>query len=324
MDHILRCVPSPFRIACSQMPIPTSQFISPSYTQNPNPFFSMPELPDLLYITQYLQRKILNRRIVTVTVHQPVVIRNVIGEPVEEALRDLFFTRIDFHGPFLRFTISSMVEIVVNLMLAGRIQHQLKGEHPLGFKLIAMKLDDGTWLNLCDDQKMAKVYILHPGEYSSIPGFTSQGVDVRSTEFSEESFVGLAARNSRKQVRVFINDHAALSSIGNAYADEILFEAKIHPKTIVASLSPEEIRTLFRAIGVVLQQGVDHVAASGQPIHIKVRDHMKVRNRQGQACPRCGTKIRREGVRGYDVFFCPSCQPATRKVFIDWKKTPDH
>jgi len=280
----------------------------------------MPELPDLLYITQHLQRKVLSRRIASVTVHQPVVIRNAIGDPVEDVLRDLSFTSIEFHGPFLHLTLSSMVDLIVNLMLAGRIQHQQKGDHPLGFKAIAMKLDDGTWLNICDEQKMTKVYLVHHGDYASIPGFAQQGVDIRSPEFTAEAFAVLAARHSRKQVRVFVNDHSALSSIGNAYADEILFEARIHPKTIVASLNPEEIGTLYRAIGTVMQNGIEHVAGAGQPIHIKVRDHMKVRNRQGHACPRCGAKIRREGVRGYDVFFCPSCQPARRKVFIDWGK----
>lgn len=282
----------------------------------------MPELPDLLYITRYLQRQILNRRIVSASVHQPVVIRNIIGEPVEGVLRDLFFTRIDFHGPFLRFTLSSMVEIVVNLMLAGRVQHQKKGDHPLGFKLLALKLDDGTWLNICDEQKMAKIYLVHPGDYAGITGFADQGVDIRSQEFTEAYFLQLAARHSRKQVRVFINDHAALSSIGNAYADEILFEAKIHPKTIVASLSAGERAALYRAIGSVMQYGIDRVAGAAQPIHQKVRDHMKVRNRQGHPCPVCGTKVRREGVHGYDVFFCPTCQPVKRKVFIDWSTQP--
>ncbi len=282
----------------------------------------MPELPDLLSITQHLQRRILNRRIVSATIHQPVAIRNLLGEPPEDALRDLFFTRIDFHGPFLRLTLSSTVEIVVHLMLAGRIQHQVKGDHPLGFKIIALKLDDGTWLNICDEQKMAKIYILHPGDYTPIPGFNEQGIDIRSPGFTEDVLRQLAKQHSRKQVRVFINDHTILSSIGNAYADEILFAAKIHPKTIVASLSPAELQGLYRAIGEVIEDGIRHVAGAGQPIHLKVRDHMKVRNRQGLACPVCGTKIRREGVRGYDVFFCPACQPVRRKVFIDWSKPP--
>jgi formamidopyrimidine-DNA glycosylase len=282
----------------------------------------MPELPDLHYIVQYLRRHILNRRIVAAAVYQPVVIRNALGDPLEEVVRDLFFTHIDFHGPFLRFTLSSAIELVVHLMLAGRIQHQQKRDHPLGFKLLALKLDDGTWLNFCDARKMAKIYLLHAGDYAAIPGFARQGVDIRSPEFSEELFADLAVRHSRKQVRVFLNDHAVLCSIGNAYADEILFEAGIHPKTIVASLSAEELRTLYRAIRSVIEHGIEHVAKAGQPIQDKVRDHMKVRHRQGQHCPRCGAKIRREGVRGYDVFFCPVCQPVKRKVFLDWRKLP--
>ena len=69
-----------------------------------------------------------------------------------------------------------------------------------------------------------------------------------------------------------------------------------------------------------MRWGITEVEKAAQPIQVKVRDHMKVRNRKGEPCARCGTTIRREGVRGYDVFFCPVCQPATRKVFIDWKR----
>jgi len=92
------------------------------------------------------------------------------------------------------------------------------------------------------------------------------------------------------------------------------------PKTFVSKLTEEEISVLFDSIGSVMDWGIREVEKAAQPIHVKVRDHMKVRNRRGEACPRCGTTIRREGVRGYDVFFCPACQPASRKLFIDWKK----
>ncbi|MER3522752.1 MAG: hypothetical protein C4326_01450 [Ignavibacteria bacterium] len=56
---------------------------------------------------------------------------------------------------------------------------------------------------------------------------------------------------------------------------------------------------------------------TSEPIHVKVHSHMRVRNRHRQPCPRCGTTIRHEGVRGYDTFFCLQCQPSTRKLFLD-------
>jgi formamidopyrimidine-DNA glycosylase len=173
---------------------------------------------------------------------------------------------------------------------------------------------------------MMKIYLVHPGEYSVIPGYTTLGVDIRSPGFTEQRFRELAAVHTRKQVRVFINTHTILDTIGNAYADEILFEARLHPKTFVGSLSDEDLGRLYHAITTVIEWGIARVAAAGEPIHVKVRDHMKVRNRIGLPCPRCNTKIRREGVRGHDVFFCPQCQPARRGAFIDWRKIPpaDH
>ena len=103
-------------------------------------------------------------------------------------------------------------------------------------------------------------------------------------------------------------------------ADEILFDAKIHPKTFVYKLPPQEIEQLYNSVLSVMKWGIQKVETAAQPIHVKVREHMKVRNRKGEPCPQCGTTIRREGVRGHDVFFCPTCQPATRRLFIDWKK----
>jgi formamidopyrimidine-DNA glycosylase len=282
----------------------------------------MPELPDLLHMQHYLRAHVVGQTITTAEVRQPIVLRNAIGDPPELILKAMTITGLTVNGPFIRFTISSTLELVVNLMLAGRIQHQRKPDKTLGHLCIVLHLSDGTRLNFCDEQKMMKVYLVHTGVYNPIPNYTRLGLPIMEPAFTEEALQLAAKEHSRKQVRVFINDHTILNSIGNAYADEILFAAGIHPKTVVASLSPEEIKTLHGAITDVMTQGIKAVKEANQPIHIKVRDHMKVRNRKGLPCPKCGTIIRREGVRGYDVFFCPTCQPVRRKVFIDWSTLP--
>jgi formamidopyrimidine-DNA glycosylase len=168
------------------------------------------------------------------------------------------------------------------------------------------------------------VYLTAQGAYGSIPGFREQGIDILGPEFTFEAFERLI-RGRRHQARVFLMDQAALSAIGNAYADEILFAAGIHPKTSCASLQPEERRTLYESIRKVMAWGIAEVEKANQPIEVKVRDHVKVRNRNGQRCPVCGTTIRRVGVLGYDSFYCPRCQPATRRQFIPWheERTPD-
>jgi formamidopyrimidine-DNA glycosylase len=204
-------------------------------------------------------------------------------------------------------------------MLAGRLQHQSKGDKAEGHLCVAWMLDDGSALRLCDERKMAKLYICRSTDTASIPRYGTQGVDILSPAFTRERFRTIIAGNSRRQVRVLINDHTVLSAIGNAYADEILFEARIHPKTFSGRLSEEETGRLFDAIGSVMAWGARMVQEAARPIQVKVREHLKVRNRKGEPCPRCGTTIRREGVRGHDTFFCPSCQPPSRKLFIDWR-----
>ncbi|HCV41992.1 MAG TPA: DNA-formamidopyrimidine glycosylase [Bacteroidetes bacterium] len=278
----------------------------------------MPELPDLLYIRKYLKKVVERKTITGVTVKQPVILRVAVNQPFEQAIINHTIMTVDIHGPFIRFELSDSVELIVNLMLAGKLQHQQPDEKPQGYLCCSLLLEDGARMNLCDDDKMAKLYVVPHRDYASIPKYKEQGVDILSPDFTRDVFRQLALQHSRKQVRVFINDHTALSSIGNAYADEILFDAKIHPKTFTRILDHDDLDRLYSSIRSMMEWGIREVEKAAQPIHVKVRDHMKVRNRRGEPCPRCGSTIRREGVRGHDVFFCPICQPASRKLFIDW------
>jgi formamidopyrimidine-DNA glycosylase len=280
----------------------------------------MPELPDLVYIKKRLDNRLPGRSILGVLVKQPIVLRTSLDRPIAELLTGATLSSIEIHGPFIVFRLSAHLALIINLMLAGRLHLQQAAEKPPGHLCIALSLDNGEIFSMSDDQKMGKLYVVREGDEASVPKYAEQGIDILGNQFTLEAFRALARANRRKQVRVFINDHSALSAVGNAYADEILFEARIHPKTFLSALPPESIDRLYEAVKQVMTWGIAEVEKAGQPIHVKVRGHLKVRNRKGEACPRCGGTIRREGVRGHDVFFCPHCQPASRKLFIDWGK----
>ncbi len=282
----------------------------------------MPELPDLLYIKDNLDRTVSGSTVQEVRVSKPVVVRNALSGSPQDTFASRTLRSIEIHGPFLRFSFPPTADLIVNLMLSGRLQLQNPGEKAAGYLCLTLQFTTGSALNLCDDQVMSKAYIVPHGEYAQVPGYQTQGIDILGPSFTFEAFTTLLERHRRKQVRVMINDHTILSSIGNAYADEILFEAGIHPKTIVSRLTGDDAKRLFDAVGSVMKWGAEQVRAAAQPIHVKVREHLRVRNRHGEPCPHCGTIIRREGVHGHDVFFCPHCQPATRTLFIDWRKQP--
>jgi formamidopyrimidine-DNA glycosylase len=278
----------------------------------------MPELPDLIYIEKKLDAILAGKRVTKVLVTEPIVFRIVISKGIEEALRDTRFEKVFRHGPLLGYKTNGNVELVLHPMLAGRLQLISNSEKPGRGLCCSFHLDDGYALHYLDEKRMGKLYLIPSGEYEKIPRYLQQGLNILSPEFTLEKFRELI-KSGRQQVRVFLMDQTALSAIGNAYADEILFDAKLHPKTFCYQLNPEDVERLYESILNVVRWGIAEVEKAQKAIEVKVRDHLKVRNRKNRSCPRCGTTIRAAGVRGYDAFFCPQCQPATRKHFIEWK-----
>ncbi len=279
----------------------------------------VPELPDLEYIVDTLAGRLSGRVITEVIVREPIVIRMLLAGTggFDETLPGRTFGTLTRRGPFLHFPLSGDAALVVHCMLAGRLQIAAGGVKPIPHLCFSLHLDSGEWLRYGDDKKMGKVYLTAEGAWDGIPGYREQGIDITSPDFTWERFEKLI-NGRRHQARVFLMDQSALSAIGNAYADEILFAAGIHPKTSCASLGPVGKRKLYESIRSVMAWGIDEVRKAGQPIDVKVRDHVRVRGRKDEPCPVCGTKIRRAGVLGYDSFYCPACQPATRKQQIPW------
>jgi len=293
----------------------------------------MPELPDLVHIVKTLGPGIEGRRISHAVVKNPVVLRVLVPGGFAELVTGQTFAELVRHGPFLKFSLKNGadstgkgdgdLELVMHLMLAGRLRLAALGEKGLPATAFSLELDEGVSLHYGDDKSMGKVYLCPAGSYDSIPGYSTQGIDVTSPGFTFEAFSALIAKK-RCQARVFIMDQTCLSAIGNAYADEILFEARIHPKAPCYSLGPDRRRALYDAVRSVLAWGIDEVEKAGLPLEDKAREHMRVRGRAGESCPRCGQTIRRTGVLGFDSFFCPSCQPDLTGRGLDWTKLPRH
>ena len=282
----------------------------------------MPELPELLHIVSTLREELLGRHVTAERVREPVVVRFAVrgnlslllGRPLLNISRRSHYLLFRFEG----------LDLAVNPMLAGRFrlaEPSEKEERALAFALEfeAAKPDGApTELRYLDNKKMGKAYLIGTDDWKAIPGLQAGGVDILSPEFTHERFVSLL-KHRRDQVRVFVLDKRALDSLGNAYADEVLFEAGIHPKTWCRSISREEAVRLHGAIVKVMTEAVEEVARRNEPIEVKVRDFLKVRRKP--VCPRCGSKVRKAGVKGMDAYFCPQCQPATRTGLVDWTRT---
>lgn len=275
----------------------------------------MPELPDLLHIVSRLDEALAGRNVRSERVKNPVVLRFAVrgnlslllGRKLERVLRRSRFVVFRFEG----------LDLAVDPMLAGRFRIVEPGTADERTLVFALGFESSE-LRYLDDKSMGKAYLMAHHDWKAIPALKSVGVDILSPAFTAGRLASLLHRR-RDQVRVFLLDKQALDSVGNAYADEILFEAKIHPKTWCRSLAPDDVARLHQAIRRVMTEAVAEVAGRDEPIDVKVRDFLKVRLRD--VCPVCGSRIRVAGVKGMDAYYCPTCQPETRPGFVDFRKT---
>ena len=281
----------------------------------------MPELPDLVHVEAVLNRSACGLPIVEARLGDPVVLRIMVAEPFPAVLLGQSIREVKRRGQFLRFSLDGGIFLVVNAMLTGRYSLVEANQRASSALILALTFEGGTELRYSDETRMGKIYVATADQLDQIPGFASLGTDLLSDAFTLVHFRRLVARR-RDQVRQFLLDKTALAAIGNAYADEILFAARLHPKTFCHKLQPEEVDRLYTKIREVLDHAIQEIQTRDEPIEVKIRDFLNVRGRAGEPCPNCGTVIRRVRVGRDDACFCPTCQPTDRKLFVDFRKVP--
>jgi formamidopyrimidine-DNA glycosylase len=288
----------------------------------------MPELPDLVHVESKLRQALLGRVVESARTGDPTVLRLMVQAPFPGVLLGRRFQQVERRGHFICLHFDEGLSVAINCMLAGRFVLAAPDDKSPRSLAVALVVEGGEGdggpaleLRYVDDKRMGKVYVVPSARLGEVPVLGALGVDLLSPGFTLENFRAIAKRR-RDQVRQFLMDKRALASIGNAYADEILFTARLHPKTFVNKLAPQEIDALYAAIREVTANAIAEIARRDQPVEVKVRDFLSVRGRAGKPCPRCGTTIREVRVGDGDACFCPQCQPATRSLFVDWRKLP--
>ena len=264
----------------------------------------MPEWPELRITQERIAEALVGKKVVAVRVGDPVVLRAL--RPVDELLVGRTLRSVAHHGKFLIFAFDGL-DMIVNPMLAGLFSLQPVGAKVTKDTRLRLELEDGTELRYRDEARMGKVYV-----GVDVPGLAGIGPDAGTLDWSEADFAARAMAK-RSELRNLLQDQTFVSGIGNAYADEILWDAKLHPKRRAGSLTPEEMTRLHASLRSVLARGLAAVEVAMPPeLGKKPRDHLRVRGRAGAPCPRCGTAIMRRRKGLDDVDLCPTCQPAPK------------
>jgi len=285
----------------------------------------MPELPEVETIARQLRGLVVDR---TISEFESRWVRLTEPEPAEVVgarLRGRRISDVRRRGKFVVFDLDGGEALVVSLRMTGKLlygvadvdERYVRGE---------IRFEDGTAMRFSDTRKFGRMAVIDASTLDGtgeprrprMPLHASLGQEPLARAFTVAWLRALLRRRPRSAIKVLLLDQRAIAGIGNIYAIEALWRARIHPLRKAGSLRADEIARLHEAIRWALRKGIrlggaspsDYVDARGNKG--RMQREFQVYSRAGEPCPRCGRAIVRTVVGGRGTFHCPRCQRAPR------------
>ena len=275
----------------------------------------MPELPEVETIRRDLEDAVLGRRITGVYLYEPRVVRH--PEP-EAFVRDLMGKRIlgaERRGKHLLIRLSDGWVWAIHLMLEGQLLYQEAEEAIASRTKLAVQLDNGYQLRLRDVVDLARVALAPSADIATVLGLSKLGPEPLDPGFTVERFLE-RLKGRKGMIKPLLMNQEVLAGVGNLYADEALFRARIHPARKANTLSDAEKRRLYAEIQAVLREGLAARGTSGKRGLYRdlwgqkgrYQEQLKVFRREGEPCPGCPGEVALIRIGGRATHYCPSCQ----------------
>lgn len=267
----------------------------------------MPELPDLANLKRYLDATALHRTIDRVTVREPRVLAGT-GPAFARRLTGRRFEASARHGKHLFVRLDDGGWTVFHFGMTGRLAaYKDEADEPRHSR-IRFDFADGGHLSYVNQRLLGEVDAVE--DRAAFVAAKGLGPDALDDALDEAAFrERLAGR--RGAIKSALMDQSLVAGIGNLCADEILFQARLHPKTSVASLDAAALGQVYRKMRSVLATIVERSAGTEWRLDRMPKGWILPRREAGAPCPRCGTPIEVVKVSGRTSYLCPKCQPMT-------------
>lgn len=289
----------------------------------------MPELPEAETIVRELKSKVLNRTFVDIWTDAEKLIKFPGFKIFKKEIKGLKINNVCRRGKNIIFILSKKKILLIHQkmtghLLLGKWKKKNRGwisldqgpitKDPMNrFLHLIFWQDNGQMLALCDMRKFAKVELREAEEFYSSKYFKKLGPEPLAAEFRLKDFSFLLFAQKRK-IKQVLMDQSVIAGIGNIYADEILWQARISPFRPADKISKKELKALYLAMRKVLKKAIllkgssvsDYRTLFGEKGSFQLV--RKVYRRAGEKCFGCGEKIKRETIAGRSAHFCPNCQ----------------
>jgi formamidopyrimidine-DNA glycosylase len=266
----------------------------------------MPELPDVELFKRHLDATCLGRTVRHVTVGDTRILSGVSANELARRLDGARLAASRRHGKHLLVGLQPAGWLTLHFGMNGSLRHFAEGESDPPYDRVRFDFADGHHLAYVNPRLFGGV-----GLTTDVATFIAEeglGPDALDPEFDLMAFDRVLAGRKR-DVKSLLMDQAVIAGIGNIYSDEILFRARIHPRTRGDRLTAETKRCLFSCIKQVLQTAVDAGAGAEQLVDRLPKAFFIPHRQRGARCPRCGAEVETIKFSGRTAYYCPRCQP---------------
>jgi formamidopyrimidine-DNA glycosylase len=292
----------------------------------------MPELPEVETVCRQLEPELEGRRIERLEVLDARWCRPVPPGELEAAVSGRTIAGLGRRGKYLLLRLDGSQTLVMHLRMTGNLvlvegaerldpsegMRLYEGERSTSERHLRTRfvLDDGSELWFTDPRRFGEAFLI---DDAGLPErFAALGVEPLSDELTAEELSRQAAGRTAP-LKSFLLDQRRIAGVGNIYADEALYRARLHPLSPAGSMRPEHHEALRDAVVAALEAGLERGGASiddyrdGRGEKGTMQDEFLVHTREGEPCPSCGSPISRIVVSGRSTYYCPICQVRLRK-----------
>lgn len=271
----------------------------------------MPQLPEAETIKEDLRELVVGSRVLRTEVMDKSLLEKSTVEEFVSQIANLQITGAGRRAKHIILELEDGHTLDLQLKISGQLLLVPPVDAPESFVMLVFHLDDERKLYLRDELRLTRIRLFGPGELEE--NLSDLGPEPLEDSFSVECLrSSLGGRRSR--IKPLLMEQRLVAGIGNIYADEILYDARIHPRRKASTLSTDECRALHAAIRNNLEAGIEHRGTTLQ-FHRDLlgrpgehQDYLRVFERGGQPCSECGGKVIQEQVGGRTTYYCPDCQ----------------
>jgi len=271
----------------------------------------MPELPDVAAFESYFASSALHQHISKTSVLDKRILKDTTPGALGRSVKGGAFEETRRHGKYLFARVDGRGWLVLHFGMTGGLEYFKRNGDVPRYGRVVFDFSSGYSLAVISQRLFGRV-----GFADDLDEFVHRqdlGPDALGPGFTAKYLADYAAEHA-VQVKSLLMDQSAVAGLGNIYADETLFQARIHPKTRTGELSKKDIARLHRVIQRVLKTALRHDANTKQLPKTYLVRHRK----KGEKCPACGGKIETATVAGRTSYFCPKCQKAPSKEAVEY------